>query len=78
MPRKRKIESLGLQSMVLPIFKFEGGDHVMKAKKVMAVCGSSFLQLWGSYGEVEGYGPTDVIMPRAVLGRDGSFEITLK
>ena len=45
---------------------------------ILAAAGSSFLDTWGSYAEVAGYAPTDVLMPRVVLDRDGSSELTLK
>lgn len=67
------------QAMVIPHFKLvASAKYGLRPKKVMAATGSSFLDMWGSYGEVAGYGPSDVLMPRAVLGRDGSFELTLR
>ena len=65
--------------MIIPFWKQRRGRHgEIRATKTFAAAGSSFLETWGSYGEVAGYAPGDVLMPRAVLGADGSFELTLK
>jgi hypothetical protein len=66
------------QAMVIPMFKERRGERGIRSVKCIAAMGSSFLDLWGSYGEVMGFGPGDVIMPRCLLGRDGSWEVTLK
>jgi hypothetical protein len=66
------------QAMVIPFFKERRGEHGIRAVKAVGAMGSSFLELWGGYGEVSGYGPGDVIMPRCVIERDGSWEVTLK
>jgi hypothetical protein len=67
------------QSMVIPHFKLVASpEHGLRSKKVIAASGSSFLDMWGSYGETAGYGPSDVLMPRTVLTKDGGFELTLK
>lgn len=50
----------------------------IKPKKVIGVVGSSFMDLWGSYGELAGFGAGDVAMARAVLGADGGWEVTLR
>ena len=64
--------------MIIPFWKQRRGQHGIKAVKTFAACGSSFLDTWGSYAEVAGYAPSDVLMPRAVLGKHGDFELTLK
>lgn len=66
------------QAMIIPMFKERRGENGIRAVKCIAAMGSSFLDLWGSYGEVNGYGPGDVIMPRCVLDTNGSWEVTLK
>lgn len=66
------------QAMVIPFFKERRGKHGVGHVKTIAACGSSFLDTWGSYAEVAGYAPSDVLMPRVVLDRDGSSELTLK
>lgn len=66
------------QSMIIPFFKERRNKKGVGHVKTMAACGSSFLDTWGSYAEVAGYAPSDVLMPRVVLGRDGSSELTLK
>ena len=65
--------------MIIPFWKERRGRNgKIVATKTFAATGSSFLEFWGSYGEVSGYAPSDVLMPRAVIGADGSFELTLK
>lgn len=64
--------------MIIPFWKERRGEHGMKAIKTIAATGSSFLDLYGSYGEVFGYAPSDVLMPRCVLDKDGGWEVTLR
>ncbi len=66
------------QPMIIPFWKERRGQKGIRAVKTIAAAGSSFLDLWGSYGEVSGYAPGDVLMPRCVLSKDGSWEVTLK
>lgn len=67
------------QPMVIPFWKERRGDDgKIKAVKTVAAIGSSFLELWNSYGEVAGYAPGDVLMPRIVLDRDGGWEVSLR
>ena len=66
------------QPMIIPFWKERRGEFGIKEVKTIAAMGSSFLDLWGSYGEVSGYSPGDVLMPRCVLEKDGSWEVTLK
>ena len=67
------------QPLILPFWKERPLDHdKVVAIKTMAACGSSFLENWGSYGEVTGYGPTDVLMPMAVLDSKGGWELRLR
>lgn len=66
------------QAMIIPFWKERRGKGGVGQVKVIAACGSSFLDTWGSYAEVAGYAPSDVLMPRVVLDRDGSSELTLK
>ena len=39
---------------------------------------SSFLEFWGTYGEVSGLNPSDVMMARAVLESSGHWELTFR
>ena len=64
--------------MVIPFWKERRGESDIRPIKTIAAAGSSFLDIWGSYAEVAGFGPSDVLMPRVVLERDGSYEVTLK
>lgn len=66
------------QAMIIPMFKERRGEKGIRAVKCIAAMGSSFMDLWGGYGEVSGYGPGDVIMPRCVLDADGGWEVTLR
>ena len=64
--------------MIIPFWKERRGEHGVRAVKTIAALGSSFMETWGSYGEVSGYGPSDVLMPRCVLDKDGGWEVTLR
>jgi hypothetical protein len=50
----------------------------IRLEKYVAAIGSSFLETFGSYGEVAGFTATDVMMPRAVLEPNGHWEVTLR
>ena len=56
----------------------EERQHRIKLRKFVAAIGTSFLDTWGTYGEVAGFNPTDVVMPRVVIEPDGHWELTLK
>lgn len=64
--------------MIIPFWKERRGIKGIRAVKTIAALGSSFMENWGSYAEVAGYGPSDVLMPRCVLEKNGSWELTLK
>lgn len=66
------------QPMIIPFWKERRGANGIRAVKTIAAAGSSFMDLWGSYGEVSGYSPGDVLMPRCVLDKDGGWEVTLR
>lgn len=66
------------QPMIIPFWKERRGQHGIRAVKTIAAAGSSFMDLWGGYGEVSGYSPGDVLMPRCVLDKDGGWEVTLR
>lgn len=68
------------QPMILPIWKQERdrGHRRVVIKKCFGAVGSSFLETWGTYGEVAGFAAHDVLMPRCVLTPDGKYELTLK
>jgi len=45
------------------------------------ICGgmsSSFLEHWGSYAEVAGMSPTDTMMIRCILEKNGHWEVTMR
>lgn len=66
------------QAMIIPFFKERRGEHGVKAVRVVAAMGSSFLETWGSYGEVMGFGPSDVVMPCCTLERAGGWEVRIR
>ncbi len=66
------------QPMIIPFWKERRGEHGVKNVKTIAALGSSFMETWGSYGEVMGFSPNDVLMPRCVLDKDGGWEVTLR
>lgn len=66
------------QPMIIPFWKERRGVQGIRAVKTIAALGSSFMDNWGSYGEVSGYAAGDVLMPRCLLEKDGSWEVTLK
>lgn len=68
------------QPLILPGWK-EQRDKVRRrvvAKKYIAALGSSFMDLWGSYGEVAGFGMSDVLMPMTRLEAVGGWEVVLR
>ncbi len=66
------------QPMIIPFWKERRGQNGIRAVKTIAALGSSFMENWGSYGEVAGYSAGDVLMPRCILEKDGSWEVTLR
>ena len=49
--------------------------------KLQKVCGgmsSSFLEHWGTYAEVAGMSPSDTMMIRCILEKNGHWEVTMK
>lgn len=66
------------QPLIMPFWKERRGVRGVRAVKTIGCIGSSFMETWGSYGEVSGYGPSDVLMPRCVLEKSGHWEVTLK
>ena len=66
------------QPMIIPFWKERRGKDSIKAVKTVAAMGSSFLENWGSYSEVAGYGPSDVLMPCCRLEKDGGWEVILR
>lgn len=66
------------QPMVIPMWKERRGEHGIRSVKCIGALGSSFLENWGSYGEVSGYTAGDVMMPRCIISRGGKWEVTLR
>jgi hypothetical protein len=68
------------QGLVMPGWREERepGSNKIKLKKIMGAVGTSFVEFVGSYGEVMGLNPHDVMMARAVLQPDEKWELTLR
>lgn len=68
------------QPLFMPAWREERDPsrQVVKAVKCVGVVGSSFMNLFGSYGEIAGYGMGDVMMGLAELERDGGWEVRLR
>ena len=68
------------QPLVMPMWK-EARDpktQRIKAIKCMGAVGSSFMDLWGSYGEIAGYGASDVLMALTRVERGGGWQVQLR
>ena len=50
----------------------------IKLQKVAGIMSSSFLAYWNSYAEVAALPPSDTMMARAILERNGHWEVTLR
>jgi hypothetical protein len=68
------------QAVILPDWREvrERGRRRVRLEKIIGAIGTSFLETWGTYGEVAGYKPGDVMMARAVVEADGHWEVTLR
>jgi len=67
------------QAMVLQESREMREASEMVVKKIIGARGSSYLDHYGTYAEViMGANPQSIQMPRAVLERNGKWELTLK
>jgi len=68
------------QPLILPDWKEfrHPTRNRIELRKVIGAVGSSFMESWGTYGEVAGYSAGDVMMARTVLERNGKWEVTLR
>lgn len=68
------------QALVMPTWKEvrQPRSRKLKLMKSMGAVGTSFLETWGTYGEVAGYSSSDVMMARAILERNGKWGLSLK
>ncbi len=64
--------------MVIPFWKERRGVNGIRSVKTIAALGSSFMENWGSYGEVSGYTAGDVLMPMCRLDKGGGWEVSLR
>ena len=54
------------------------GCNDIHMQKTCGVMSSSFLSHWGTYAEVAGLSPNDILMGRIVLEPSGKWEVTLR
>lgn len=68
------------QPMVIPLWKeYRDESHRrVQVKKSVVAMGSSFLDLWNSYGETKGFAVSDVMMAVAILEKNGRWEVRLR
>lgn len=68
------------QALTMPDFhEFRDQENLdIIVQKSVGAVGSSFLNTFGSYGEVAGFNSADVVMARAVLEPDRKWELTLR
>lgn len=67
------------QPMIIPFWKERRGPGgKVETSKCIAALGSSFLETWGTYGEVSGYSSHDVLMPCAQLEPTGKWQLSLR
>jgi hypothetical protein len=67
------------QPMILPFWKERRGvGQNVVTTKCIAALGSSFLETWGTYGEVSGYSGHDVLMPCAQIEPSGKWQLNLR
>jgi hypothetical protein len=50
----------------------------VELQKVCGAMSSSFLEYWGTYGEIAGLPAFDTLMARVILEPDGGWEVTLR
>lgn len=65
---------------ILPLIRTERviGENRVKMKKYYGGMSSSFLETWGTYAEVSGMSPTDVLMLRTIIEPNGKSEMTIR
>ena len=68
------------QPLVMPLWKEVRDPKTQRIKAVKAIgaVGSSFMDLWGSYGEVAGHGASDVLMACTQIERVGGWQVQLR
>jgi hypothetical protein len=67
------------QPLILPFWKEKRGvGQKVVSTKCIAALGSSFLETWGTYGEVAGYSGHDVLMPCAQIEPNGKWQLNLR
>jgi len=64
--------------VLVPFWKERRGASGIKNVKTVAAAGSSFLDTWGSYAEVAGFAPSDVIMPMVELDANGKWRVVVQ
>jgi hypothetical protein len=57
--------------------QIRAGNHI-KLQKIAGVMSTSFLKYWSSYAEVSAMSPSDTMMARVILERNGHWEVTMR
>lgn len=65
-------------AIVLPDWRLERIGNGIRKTKIMGIMSSSFLEYWNSYAETFGMNPSDTMMGRVILYKDGAWEATLR
>ncbi|MDE2102393.1 MAG: hypothetical protein KGL39_34420 [Patescibacteria group bacterium] len=65
-------------AIVLPDWRLERVGGKIKKTKIMGIMSSSFQEYWNSYAETFGMNPSDTMMGRVILYKDGKWEATLR
>ena len=65
-------------SIVIPDWRQQRLAGQIALTKIMGIMSSSFLSYWNSYAETYAMVPSDTMMARAILYRDGKWEATLR
>lgn len=68
------------QPLLIPTWKEvrDVKNRRVTLRKSIGCVGSSFMETWGTYGEVAGYAGGDVMMGNARLEADGKWEVSLR
>lgn len=53
-------------------------DGKIRLEKIAGAMSSSFLQYWNSYAETYAMSPSDTMMARVIIERNGKWELTLR
>lgn len=66
------------QPMIIPFWKEQRQERSVTLQKSFGAVGSSFLNTWGTYGEISGFDASDVMMAKATLEANGKWAVVLR